>query len=1121
MVKTSWARVDGFLTAFSLLLYTTSTYFEDGDRHPRLEVSLSSSLYVLEVATTSGLLWLYAQRLRASAAPLAYALTPRMLLDFVTSLPVLWDLLFNGRKHTWLRVLRVLRVLRTHSRAAELSLQPIDRQAVVIGLTLFSVIYISSCIFPLLEYGDTDAPHAPENMPLHDALYFVVITITTVGFGDITPVTTTGRLFALCMISCTFVLLPLQTSKFIELYARADRFSTAFRPDAHNPHVVVFGAVSAPTLVMLRAALLVDGATSQARSRSALFTSSWVALRLRELVAWVVERLAACGGPTAALAANAVASASTDATNALSPCASVLLVVSPTPPDAQVRRLILDQPSPRWLYWLVGSALSPMDLDSAGIEHASVALVVSEDHHGLGNASTASDELTLPDEADTRAVLDALSIRYRVPALRTVVHLARHPQAHQLRAAGVHAVLESATLADFVLGLSAHCRGVAALLLHLVQPPSCCGHTDIRHRHDDASNGGDDERRGCGQRLLQQAVPPALVGMRPRTAVMEAYSAAGALLVARAMVATGATAMTLAPLLLADQDEPLRADEQLLFIWREDGGSLQHILAAHAKSRLAYVLRPGRVSHEDGSITKHDAVSGIAPSASMRTHTSPIASSRRRGGENGGGYEQLVEDAESAAEECAPSESQKAELPKPPTVVGATREPSPPLPPEATVLLQTLGRGSEAQEPAVGMATDGPRREVTLGGWKADMRRRSSTTLPLPLASHGTIVKRGPPLGRRGSVLPGALLHARLAEDRIEEGDEGDEGGEGGSDDDDEVEDGRQDHGMADQPPPPPTRLRDHYILCGLPPRPGALRDCVAPLRTRARFGNAADCPPVLLLTPHPPPKAAWSRARHLGPIYYMRGTYSEMDDLISAGVDRANAVIIASDPGHASRGGQPLDSTPFYEDATAILTCRELDALPPVARPPMIVCQLRHASNLVFLRTTPPRNAPPLTMAAHPSPPALQRLDSIDADDGSRPMNSDVLVEELASPHVCSGRALSSSLMRAALGRLLAVPQLPELLQLLLLGGATGGCLLQLDVPDAILARDGEGRTATYADLVRHLVEGMNAVPMGLLRLKERGDDSAAAYVIAAPPPGFVLRADDRVFVLGDARGT
>ena len=82
------------------------------------------------------------------------------------------------------------------------------------------------------------------------------------------------------------------------------------------------------------------------------------------------------------------------------------------------------------------------------------------------------------------------------------------------------------------------------------------------------------------EKTLQQAVPPALVGMRPRTAVMEAYSAAGALLVARAMVATDATAITLAPLLLADQDEPLRADEQLLFIWREDGGYPHCVLSA-------------------------------------------------------------------------------------------------------------------------------------------------------------------------------------------------------------------------------------------------------------------------------------------------------------------------------------------------------------------------------------------------------------------------------------------------------------------------------------------------------------------------------------------------------------
>ena len=41
-------------------------------------------------------------------------------------------------------------------------------------------------------------------------------------------------------------------------------------------------------------------------------------------------------------------------------------------------RLLLEQPSPRWLYWLVGSALSPADLARAGAEHAAAALVVNE-----------------------------------------------------------------------------------------------------------------------------------------------------------------------------------------------------------------------------------------------------------------------------------------------------------------------------------------------------------------------------------------------------------------------------------------------------------------------------------------------------------------------------------------------------------------------------------------------------------------------------------------------------------------------------------------------------------------------------------------------------------------------
>ena len=187
-------------------------------------------LWAAEVATTSGYYTFTSSDCARRPRALALALTAGMVLDLLTSLPVLLFLLFQPHSY-WMRALRVFRVLRTHTLAAELSVQPVKRQAFVIALTLSSVIYISVCFFPLIEYDEE--PYI--NFPLHDSLYFVIITITTVGYGDITPATTTGRLCSLLMVACTFVLLPLQTSKLIEVYSTRDPFAAAFTPGGTDP----------------------------------------------------------------------------------------------------------------------------------------------------------------------------------------------------------------------------------------------------------------------------------------------------------------------------------------------------------------------------------------------------------------------------------------------------------------------------------------------------------------------------------------------------------------------------------------------------------------------------------------------------------------------------------------------------------------------------------------------------------------------------------------------------------------------------------------------------------------------------------------------------------------------
>jgi voltage-gated potassium channel len=102
----------------------------------------------------------------------------------------------------WLRILRLLRLLRMVRAFAGVfrALASIERFAahrtlIVLFGSWLTVAVISGVAVYLAEVG-----HNPEVTSLWDALWWAVVTVATVGYGDVSPITPEGRLAAAFLI---------------------------------------------------------------------------------------------------------------------------------------------------------------------------------------------------------------------------------------------------------------------------------------------------------------------------------------------------------------------------------------------------------------------------------------------------------------------------------------------------------------------------------------------------------------------------------------------------------------------------------------------------------------------------------------------------------------------------------------------------------------------------------------------------------------------------------------------------------------------------------------------------------------------------------------------------------
>jgi len=94
-----------------------------------------------------------------------------------------------------LRVLRIIRVVARLKRVGDMAFDGPSFKLFSLSLTVTSIIFAGSVAFHSVEHGVN-----PEVHNLFDSFWWAMVTVTTIGYGDIYPYTAEGRLIAMLLM---------------------------------------------------------------------------------------------------------------------------------------------------------------------------------------------------------------------------------------------------------------------------------------------------------------------------------------------------------------------------------------------------------------------------------------------------------------------------------------------------------------------------------------------------------------------------------------------------------------------------------------------------------------------------------------------------------------------------------------------------------------------------------------------------------------------------------------------------------------------------------------------------------------------------------------------------------
>ncbi|KAE9038279.1 hypothetical protein PR003_g5987 [Phytophthora rubi] len=150
------------------------------------------------------------------------------------------------------RMLRPLRFIRIF-RLVQFAKSSLQQQASAAMLTIVSIVFATAGVVQATEACLAVCDDEPRvckcrDLSFPNLLYFVVVSISTLGYGDISPVSTSGKFVIAFVILFTFIVVPIQVNGIQATITSHTDYSSAYSEAKLHPHVIITGYVNADTL---------------------------------------------------------------------------------------------------------------------------------------------------------------------------------------------------------------------------------------------------------------------------------------------------------------------------------------------------------------------------------------------------------------------------------------------------------------------------------------------------------------------------------------------------------------------------------------------------------------------------------------------------------------------------------------------------------------------------------------------------------------------------------------------------------------------------------------------------------------------------------------------------------